>query len=66
MEVARTDGGGSGGGASNGGGNGSGLLAVPLLARVTTSWRRGVQQCLGGHRRSAEGRGRNIERRFKV
>ena len=67
MEAAAwTDGGGSGGGASNGGGNSSALSAVPSLARVSTSWRRGGQQCLDGHRRSVEGRGRHIERRFKV
>ena len=66
MEAARTDGGGSGGGAGDGRGNGLALSAVPLLACATTSWRRGGQQCLGGHTRSAEGRGRNIGRRFKV
>jgi hypothetical protein len=66
MVAVRTDGGGSGGDASNGGGNGWALSAVPLLARVTTSWRQGGQWCLGGHRRSVEGRGRNIGRRFKV
>ena len=64
MKAARTDGGVSG--ASDGGGNGSALSAVRSLARATTSWRRGGQQCLGGHTRSAEGRGRNIGRRFKV
>ena len=51
MEAARTDGGGSGGGVSNGRGNGLALLAVPLLARATMSWSRGVQQGLSGHRR---------------
>jgi hypothetical protein len=66
MEAARTDGGVSGAGASDGGGNGLALSAVRSLARATTSWRRGGQQCLGGHTRSAEGRGRNIGRRFKV
>ena len=66
MEAAQTDGGGSGGGASDGGGNGLALLAVPLLARATMSWRRGGQQCLKGHTRSVEGQGRNIGRRFKV
>ena len=66
MEAAQTDSGGSGGGAGDGKGNGLALSAVPLLARATTSWRRGGQQCLGGHTRSAEGRGRNIGIRFKV
>ena len=66
MESAWTDGGGSGGGASNDGGNGSGLSTVPLLAHATTSWRRGGQQCLGGHTRSAEGQGRNIERNLRL
>ena len=66
MEVAWTDSGGSGGDASNGGGNGSSLSTFPLLASAARSWRRGGQQCLGGHTRSAEGRGRNIGRRFKV
>jgi hypothetical protein len=66
MEAAWTDGSGSGGGTSDGGGNGLALSAIPLLAHVTKSWRRGGQQCLGGHTRSAEGRGRNIGRRFKV
>ena len=66
IETTRTDSGGSGGGASDGGGNGLALLAVPLLARATMSWRRGGQQCLKGHTRSVEGQGRNIGRRFKV
>jgi hypothetical protein len=66
MKAARTDGGGSGSGGSDGGSNGSALSAVRLLARATTSWRRGGQQCLGGHTRSVEGRGRNIGQIFKV
>ena len=66
MEAVRTDGRGSGGGASDGGGNGSALSAIPLLARATTSWRWGGQQCLGRHTRSAEGRERKSGRRFKV
>ena len=64
MEAARTDGGGSGSDASNGGGKGSALSAVPSLARATTSWWWGGQQCLSRHRRSVEGQGRNIWRRF--
>jgi hypothetical protein len=64
--MTRTDSRGSGGGASNGGGNGLALLAVPLLASAMTSWWRGGQQCLCGHTRSADGRGRNIGKRFKV
>ena len=51
MAAARTESGGSGGGANDGGGNGAALLAVPLLARVARSWRRGGRRCLGivGH-----------------
>ena len=66
MGATRTDSGVSGGGGSDGGGNGLALSAVRLLACATTSWQQGRQQCLGGHTGSVEGRGRNIERRFKV
>ena len=66
MEAARTDGGGSGGGAGNGGGNGSVLSAIPLLAHATMSCWRGGQRCLGGHTRSAEGRGINIGKRCRL
>ena len=45
--AARSEGGGSGGGANNDEGNGAALLAIPLLACATTSWRRGGKWCLG-------------------
>ncbi len=66
MVAAWTDGGGSGGGASDGGGNGWALLAIPLLACAMKRRQWGRQWCLGKNRRSVEGRGRNIGRRFKV